>query len=175
MKHSLIIIFVLLLATVACEQKKKDKIVSKYKGPLIEVINVNAFYSDSGKAKINIKAPVQQEYENGDRTFPKGLRLDFFDQQLRNNGRLVADSAFFSKKSKLWTARGNVVVTNLLEQKNLKSDILHWNPTLKIFYTEAPVKITSPKDDLKGKGIKAHQDLAWYKMGKPKGIITVKK
>ncbi len=175
MKYFLVVIVLLLLALVGCEQKKEDKIKSKYKGPLIEVINVNAFYSDSGKAKINIKAPVQQEYENGDRAFPKGLRLDFFDQQLRNNGRLVADSAFFSKKNKLWTARGNVVVTNLLEQKNLKSDILHWSPALKIFYTESPVKITSPKDDLKGKGIKAQQDLAWYKMGKPKGVITVKK
>lgn len=175
MKRYFILFLSLAVLTMACEQEEKKKKKPKYKGPLMEVTNVNAFFSDSGKVKVQIKAPVQQEYENGDRTFPKGLTLDFYDKILRNNGRLVADSAFYSKKTKLWTARGNVVVTNLLEKKKLKSDILHWNPALKIFYTEAPVKITSPKDDLKGKGLKAQQDLAWYKMGKPKGVITVKK
>ena len=175
MRHYFVLtVFLSLLGLIACDEKEKAKNTSQYKGPSIEITNVNAFFSDSGKVKINLQTPLQQEYKNEDRVFPKGLLLNFFDNQLQNNGRLVADSAFFSKKEKLWTAVGNVVVTNLLENKKLMSDTLHWSQVKKIFYTTAPVKITSPKDNLTGKGIEAQQDLKKYQMGKPKGIITVK-
>lgn len=176
MRHYFIaVILFASLGLVACDETLKSKNVSKYEGPLMEVVNVNAFYSDSGKVRMNIKTPLQQEYENGNRTFPKGLILDFFDSKLQNNGRLVADSAFYIKKEKLWTAIGNVVVTNLLEDKKLKSEKLHWSPDKRVFYTDLAVKITSPKDNLDGMGIHAKQDLTRYKMGKPKGVITVKK
>lgn len=175
MRHHFVLTIILtLLGLVACDTKEKAKNASQYEGPMMEITNVNAFYSDSGKVKINLQTPLQQDYKNEDRAYPKGLLLNFFDSQLQNNGRLVADSAFYSKEAKLWTAVGNVVITNLLEDKKLISDTLHWSPVKKIFYTAAPVKITSPKDNLTGKGIEAQQDLKKYQMGKPKGIITVK-
>ncbi|EAY30489.1 LPS export ABC transporter periplasmic protein LptC [Microscilla marina] len=175
MRYSFVfVILCSILGLIACETKDTTRKASQYKGPLIEITNVNAFYSDSGKVKVNLRTPLQQEYKNEDRVFPKGLTVNFYDAQLQNNGRLVADSAFYSKKEKLWTAVGNVVVTNLLENKSLLSDTLHWNTTKKIFYTSAPIKITSPKDKLAGKGIEAQQDLKRYQIGQPKGIITVK-
>jgi LPS export ABC transporter protein LptC len=175
MRYSFVfVILCSVLGLAACETEETKRQTSQYKGPLIEITNVNAYYSDSGKVKINLRTPLQQEYKSEDRVFPKGLIVNFYDPTLKNNGRLVADSAFYSKKEKLWTAVGNVVVTNLLENKALLSDTLHWNTVKKIFYTSAPIKITSPKDKLTGKGIEAQQDLKRYQIGKPKGIITVK-
>ena len=105
----------------SCDEPNKDLSKMKdYEGPIIEVTNVETLYSDSARVRVKLNAPVQWEYKSGDRDFPKGIIINFFDENGKNSAQLTANRGKFNKEKNLYTALGNVIVKNLLEQKKLK-------------------------------------------------------
>ncbi|GAB3825434.1 hypothetical protein GCM10028895_35040 [Pontibacter rugosus] len=77
---ALMLVFLIIGSGCERELKDPDKEV-KYDGPTMENHDVTTLYSDSAKLVTKIQAPVQQEFETGDRVFPKGFYVEFFNAQ----------------------------------------------------------------------------------------------
>lgn len=157
-----------------CQEPSKD--ISKmknYDGPDIEVTNVETLYSDSASVRVKMNAPLQLEFHNGDRDFPKGVKMNFFNEKGENSAQLTANKGKFNKAQNLYTAIGNVEVKNLLEKKKLTTEELNWSVDKKQIYTDKFVTIETDKEILKGTGLEATQDFSHYKILKPSGIFMV--
>jgi len=164
----------LFLFLFACKNEELITEPSKYEGPILEGENVVSWYSDSAKLKLKVAAPLRLEYENGNQQFPKGIQVDFYNEKGENSGRLTANSARYNKERNQYTAIGNVIVKQLLEDKTLKTEKLHWLPLERIVFTDSAefVEIITPQELLKGFGLRAKQDLSYYRIWKPTGVIV---
>jgi LPS export ABC transporter protein LptC len=155
--------------------EKVTQMQKEYKGPLVTAYYIHTLYTDSAQSKIDLTAPVQNEYANGNRTFPAGITVWFFNELGQKESRLTANKAYFDKATEIYTGVGNVVVENLTKHERLKSEELKWNRLEKRVYTDKFVRIENPTETLLGEGLTAAQDFSTYKILKPKGVIPANK
>lgn len=168
--------FGICLLCMACGENPIDPTKNKpFEGPTMKTFDLVTNYSDSGKVKIRVKAPLQLEYQSGNQEFPKGITIDFFNYKGEVYSRLSAKQAFYEKNKNEYTALGNVVVENITNKETLKTEELHWTPTKQEIYTDKAVTITTPKELLKGNGLVAAQDFAAYEIKKPTGVFALPK
>ena len=146
----------------------------KYTGPLIENQDVVTLYSDSAKLLIKLQAPVQQEFENGDGVFPKGLYVEFYEKPGQITSTLKANYARQDRNKDIYQAKGNVIVNNLAKREKLETEELFWDKNKGEIYTDKFVKVTTAEEVLMGQGLRANQDFSRYRILKPTGIIDLK-
>ena len=165
----------LLVWASACgEPKHRPEDEEVYNGPLVEAHDVLTLYSDSAKLKVKLKAPVQQEFENGDGVFPKGVDITFFEVEEQPTTTLRSNYGKFEKQKNTYVVTGNVVVKNLQKKETLNTEELHWDRTKQEVFTDKFVRIETPTEILTGQGLRANQDFSRYRILKPTGIFTVK-
>ncbi|GHA64304.1 LPS export ABC transporter periplasmic protein LptC [Pontibacter akesuensis] len=164
---------VLLMVGSGCERdlKDPDKEV-KYTGPTMENHDVTTLYSDSAKLITKIKAPVQQEFETGDRVFPKGFYVEFYDAQGKLESTMRGNYGKQQPGKNLYFASGNVVVNNLKKQEKLETEELYWNRNKAKVYTDKFVIFTTAEQRLTGTGFTANQDLSRYTISKVTGVFN---
>ncbi|WP_230679959.1 LPS export ABC transporter periplasmic protein LptC [Pontibacter sp. 172403-2] len=169
-----------LVAMLAClnfgcneELKDPDK-VEIYKGPLVENHDIIMLFSDSARLQIKLKAPVQQEFDNGDGVFPKGLYVEFYGEPGQITSTLKANYGKNDKRKNLYIARGNVIVENLQKKEKLETEELYWDKNKGKIYTDKFVRITTAEEILTGEGLRANQDFTNWRILKPTGIINLK-
>ena len=162
------------LLMISCAKKQIEQIIP-YNGPLIEVDSVVTLYSDSAVLRVKLKAPKEFEYQNGNREFPKGVDIEFYNEHGVKSSTLVANTGYYNKEKEIYTVRGDVVIKSLLENKKMNTEELHWNPRIDKIYadTNVFVRIETPEEILTGKGLITNQQFTKYKILKPKGIFTV--
>lgn len=146
-----------------------------YSDAVITAFDLKMQLSDSAKVRIEVKAPLQLEFQNGNQTYPKGVTVEFYNPQGKKYTRLTADAGKYEKTTHIYTVTGNVVVRNLEKDDRLDTDELHWSPHAQDIYTTQKVKITTPTEILHGNGMRAKQDFMSYKITQPTGKFTVKK
>ncbi|HXA02037.1 MAG TPA: LPS export ABC transporter periplasmic protein LptC [Cytophagaceae bacterium] len=156
----------------SCKNNQVEEL-QPYKGALIEVDNVETLYTDSSRLKIRLTASKQLEFENGNREFPKGINIEFYDEKQVKTSTLTANYGKYNKEQNLYTVTGNVIIRNLAEGKSLKTEVLNWNPLTEKVYTEENVTIQTPEDILWGKGLDADQRFEHYKIRDPIGEMSV--
>ena len=105
------------LATVtllsSCKKTEVRQFQKPYKGPLLVVSNINALVSDSGKPQILMRAPQQLEYESGNRYFPKGIKIDFYDPDTtKKPSQLTAKKGKYNKIKNEYVVTDNVIIQN---------------------------------------------------------------
>jgi LPS export ABC transporter protein LptC len=171
MNQYLFIIIIIL----ACSCNSSDtKEPLEYKGPLSEVENVELYYSENDNVKIKMLADLLYEFENGDREFPKGVYMEFYNEFGQLESTLRANHAFFFKKEEQWRGRGKVEVKNIEKNEQLNTEELFWKPKDKKIFTEKFVTIRLQGDVIYGEGLEAKQDLSDYVIKKPAGEFEVK-
>ncbi|RYE18086.1 MAG: LPS export ABC transporter periplasmic protein LptC [Sphingobacteriales bacterium] len=158
-------------ACTEAKHKPEDEVV--YKGPLVEAEDVLTLYSDSAKLKVKLTAPVQQEFENGDGIFPKGINVAFFEVEGKPTTTLRANYGKFDKRKNLYLVTGNVVVKNTRKKETLNTEELYWDKPKQEVYTDKFVRIETPTEILTGEGLRANQDFSKYRILKPSGIFTI--
>lgn len=146
----------------------------EYKGPLSEAENVELYYSELDVVKVKMLADLLYEFENGDREFPKGVYMEFYDETGKMESTLRANHAFFIKKDDQWRGRGKVEVKNIAKNEQLNTEELFWKPRDKKIFTEKFVTIRQQGDVIYGEGLDAKQDLSDYIIKKPEGEFIVK-
>ncbi|MFL5729820.1 MAG: LPS export ABC transporter periplasmic protein LptC [Cytophagaceae bacterium] len=156
----------------SCNPEKVEEL-QPYKGALIEVDQVETIYTDSSRLKIRLKAPKEFEYENGDREFPKGVDIDFFDENQVKSSTLTANAGKYSKEKNVYTVTGNVIIRNLQKGESLKTEVLNWNPLTQKVFTEENVTIQTQEDILWGKGLDADDRFEHYKIRHPQGEMSI--
>jgi LPS export ABC transporter protein LptC len=159
----------------SCEEDKSLDKVKPYQGPMIESLQIETLYSDSAKLKMRIKAPKQQQLQNGNLIYPETIEVYFYNEKKQESSKLTALQGFYDKQKNLYTAKGKVVVKDLLEDKTLKTELLHWSPNEKRIFTDNFVVIESGENVVKGEGFTASQDFQYYKILKPTGSGIIKK
>jgi len=150
-----------------------NKEPAEYTGPLREAENVELYYSEDDKVKIKMLAESLYEFENGDREFPKGVYIEFYDEFGRLESTLRANHAYFFKKDEQWRGRGKVEVKNIAKNEQLNTEELFWKPNAKTIFTDKFVTIRQQGDVIYGEGLEANQDLSDYLIKKPAGEFEV--
>lgn len=164
-----------LVTVLACSCSSSDnKEPLEYKGPLSEVENVELYYSENDKVKVKMLADLLYEFENGDREFPKGVYMEFYNEFGHLESTLRANHAYFFKKEDQWRGRGKVEVKNIEKNEQLNTEELFWKPNDKKIFTEKFVTIRQQGDVIYGEGLDAKQDLSDYVIKKPAGEFEVK-
>jgi len=134
--------------------------------------NIHTIFSDSARPKIDLAAPVQEEYISGNRTFPKGIAIWFYNDKGQKETRLTANRAYYDKATEIYTGRGNVIVENMTKNERLKTEELKWSRFDRRVYTDKFVRIETKEETLLGQGLTAAQDFSTYKILKPKGTLA---
>lgn len=163
----------LFTALSACTQKQTSEPV-EYTGPLREAADVDMLHAENDKIKSKLKAKRILEFKNGDREFPEGLYLEFYDVNGKLTSSLRANHAYYFKKENRWRGRGNVEVKNLEKNQQLNTEELFWDPTSKKIFTEKFVTIKLETEVIYGTGLDALQDLSSYTIKKPEGDFEIK-
>lgn len=146
-------LFICMLLISACENSLNDiqKIASKEENkPISRSTGVDVIYSDSAKVKAHLTAPLMIEFEDTPKPYkemPKGVKIIFYDSDLKESGNIVSDYAVQREKENIIEFRKNVVATNAKGQV-FKSEELIYDMNTKKMYSKLPVEILSPGGDV---------------------------
>lgn len=162
-----------LLLVNSCGVKETPKPII-YSGPLTEAEDVDMLYTEKDQIKVKMKAKKANELQNGDREFPEGIYLEFFDEKGKLTSTLAANQAYFFKQENKWRGRGKVEVKNIEKNQQLNTEELFWKPETKKIFTEKFVTIKTESEILYGTGLDATENLSSYTITNPEGDIDVK-
>lgn len=162
----------LFLALAACNNQEATQ-PPVYYGPFQEAEDVEMFYTENQVIKVKMTAPLVDEQLNGDREFPDGIYLQFFDEDGLLTSTLKANYAFYNKKEELWTGQGNVVVKNIEKNEQLNTEELFWKPSDKKIFTDSFVTIRLETEVIYGTGLEAAEDFSSYQVKNPQGEFEV--
>ena len=132
--------------------------------PVQTVDSMFVVQTRNGGSQMRVEADVMERYENDTcsyELFPKGLRAfaytdgDMLETVLHSNNA----KHFKSKKSteEYWSAFGNVVVQNVINQQTLETDTLYWDQANKEIYTDCYVRMFSNDGFLQGFGMRSDE------------------
>lgn len=152
----------------SCDRKENPNPIV-YNGPVREAENVTMLYTEKDILKMKMVGKKVLEFENGDREFPEGLFLEFYNEEGKLTSTLTANHAYFFKREYQWRGRGHVEVKNLDTQEQLNTEELYWKPDTKRIFTDQFVTIREVADVMYGKGLDAAQDLSDYTIKRPAG------
>jgi len=162
-----------LLLVLSCGTKETPKPVT-YDGPLMEGEDVDMLYTEKDLIKVKMQAKKVNDLQNGDREFPEGIYLEFFDETGKLISTLVANQAYYFKQENKWRGRGKVEVKNIEKNQQLNTEELFWKPDTKKISTEKFVTIRTDSEILYGTGLDATENLSIYTITNPEGEIDVK-
>lgn len=157
----------------ACDKKEKQ-LPQVYEGPLRQAYDFTTYTTEKDKVKAFLKAKKVLEFQNGDREFPEGVYIEFFDSVGTVSSTLRANSAFYFKVENKWRGRGDVVVKNMQKNQQLNTEELFWKPDTQRIFTDKFVTIKDDNDVAYGTGLEAAQDMSTYTLKNPKGQMEVK-
>lgn len=176
-KHIFAVVLMIVVGA-GCENDiEKIKLITSQKVlPVEAATDLEIIYSDSAKIKSKIVTPELNRYI-GNKNYielPKGLKLEFYDDNQNITSTLTADYAIRREQEMIVEAKRNVVIVNEKNEK-LNTEHLVWNEKTKKIYSDKFVKITTPEEIIYGNGFEADQDFSRYKILNIKGTINIKK
>jgi LPS export ABC transporter protein LptC len=158
----------------ACKTNDQDlSKLASYKGPLMESDNIERLYSDRAIIRVRMTAPREEQMENEDMLYPKGVYFEFYDEKQVRSSTLRANAGVFNKAKQLYTVTGNVVIVDSVKAQTMNTEELHWDPAKQLIYTDKFVTIQTKKEVLKGEGLEAKEDFSNWRILKPKGILPI--
>ncbi len=164
--------FLVVLTLTSCNQSDlKEPLV--YEGPERIAENIETFYSEGTRVKVKMVAAKMFQFQSGDREFPEGIYLEFYDEEGKLESTLRANEAHYFKKEQQWRGRGKVEVKNLEKNEQLNTEELFWKPEDEKIFTDKFVTIRQQSDVIYGQGLEAKQDMSDYVIKKPEGEFAV--
>jgi len=170
-------IFVLSLIIISCENKidlipKSDLLTL----PSLSVKDFETVYTDSGRLKLILSAPLMEEYSNNPTPyyeFMSGIKVIFYDGKKDPSGSVTAKYAKYTKSSNLWELRDSVVVVNEGNDK-LETEVLYWDEIKNLIYSDRFVKITNEDQIVMGTGFESDPRLKKRKIRKVSATIYLR-
>lgn len=162
----------IVLAFQSCKEATLTEI-PEYEGPLREANNVETLYAEDNLVKLKMIAAEVLEFQSGDREFPKGIYLEFYNEEGQLSTILKANQAHFSKEKNLWRGWDNVEVKNIINKEQLNTEELYWKPDEERIFTDKFVTIRLDKEVLYGTGLEAKQDFTSYTIKDPQGEFVI--
>lgn len=166
------IVYALVFIGAACSQRENTQPI-EYEGPLQEAEQVELLYTENTRLKVKMRAPLLYEFKSGDREFPKGVNLEFYDETGSLTSTMRSDHAYYFKTDDKWRARGKVEVINIEKNEQLNTEELFWFPVKETISTDKFVTIRLQKEVIYGEGLEAKQDMSSYEITDPHGSFSV--
>ncbi len=163
----------LVLAVIACDQRKSLIDQKLYDGPLASIDSMDTYISDDADRVMHLKAPKQNDFENKDKEWPEGFLMESYDKNGIITTVIKANHVTYSKENDLYHATGNVIVRNITDGDELTTEELFWNATEERIYTEKFVTINTDGEVHTGEGLDSNQDFTEYRILKPSGTFTL--
>lgn len=165
---------IIIYLVAACDSRKELLSTEVFEGPIMEMTQVNTMMSDSGKQAMRLTSPLQLDFDNGDRDYPKGLFLEYYGKNQGVICTFKSNTAKFIQEDNLWVGEGDVHVNSMQNGDELSTEVLYWSPAEEIFYTDKFVTILSEGEIHTGEGLRANQDFTSYQILKPSGTINLR-
>lgn len=152
-------ILICFMAVVLHSCKNNDMEVIKAFGdpkkvPQLTMINPEIMHYSSSKLQARVRATEILRFERAESPymeFPKGITIDFYDENLQIKGHIQAKYARYEERKQLWEARYDVEAVNDLGDK-LNTEQLFWNEASQKIYSEKYTKITNSEGVFIGEG-----------------------
>ena len=143
--------------------------------PVLESSQIELLCSEHGIVKYRLFTDKALRYESGDCAYPEGAYIEFYEssnKEVSMKGR--ADSVYFFAQRNIYEFRGDVEIKNFRDATQLNTELLYWNPEHEAFHTDKFVRLETEEELLTGEGLTAKQDLSYYVVFKPQGLLSVK-
>jgi len=150
-------LFLSATAIVSCKDNaiKTVMLDDENKPPSVEMVNLDVAYTEAGRTKMLLQAPLLQRFlfvDDPYSVFPHGFHVQFFSDSEELESQITADYALYKEKPvELWLATGNVMVINFLKNQRLYTDTLYWNRVEQSIFTNAPVRIITEDGIINGR------------------------
>lgn len=173
-----------LLTVISCENDMEAimKLDKKTAG-VEEGKDIETIYSQSGRVKAKLTAPVMLRYMQMPSyvEFTKGLKVLFYNDtaKIEANDTLQIESTLTARYGKYFENDANVYLRDHVVVINKKGDRLdceelNWDSKKEIFYSNKAVRISTPTDTLYGTGLESNQDFSNYTILHPSGPFILK-
>lgn len=140
-----------------------------------EARDVVSLFSQEGRMKAKLTAPLMLRYETDSIyvEFPKKLHVDFFDSTGRKESEVNALYGKYMETSNRVFLKDSVVVANI-NGDTLRTQELWWDQNTHKFFTDKMVRLrTTDKQIYGGKGLEADEDLNRWTIFEPSGTVVV--
>lgn len=170
---------VLFVATFSCKNDPAEirALTGKSRQTEDHAKDVTVIYSKNGNVNMRIFAHDFVRNENSKRPYidmNTNLRAEFYNDSGAILDVLTADS------SRYYEAQGDMIIWDSVKIVTKKGEQLNtqeliWNASAQKFFTEKPVRISSPTEVIYGNGMEANSDFSWYQITNPRGTVQVNK
>ncbi len=141
-------------------------------------VDVTVIYSKTGKINMRIFAHDFVRNEGTRRPYidmNTHLKVEFY-----NDSSGLVEDVLTADSSRYYEAQGDMIIWDSVQiitkkGEKLNTDELIWNASAQKFFTEKPVRITTPTEVIYGNGMEANSDFSWYQITNPKGTVQVNK
>jgi len=131
--------------------------------PVQVVDDMFAVNSKNGVLQMRIEAPLMESYDNDSvkyELFPEGISVFAYNEDGLLESLVFSDCAKHSTEKKgdcneVWSAFGNVVIHNVIQQETMETDTIYWDQTKEEIYTDCYVKMYSPDGFMQGYGMRS--------------------
>ncbi len=135
--------------------------------------SVEILYSDSAVVRVRIKAPLLYNYsdkKNPRREFPKGILVEFFDENKKIQSRLTAKTAVQYEKLNKFIVEDSVVVKSVRNEM-METEGLTWDESTQRVHTDRFITITTATEVIKGYGFESDYDFQNWELKKVSGRL----
>ncbi|MCM1449394.1 MAG: LPS export ABC transporter periplasmic protein LptC [Clostridiales bacterium] len=143
--------------------------------PTMTTTDVSSFVSDSGYTRYHITAPVWYMYEEADTphwTFPEGLYMEKYDDDMNVNATFTADSATYFSALKRWRFDGRVNMRNT-DGDRFATPQLFWDQNQRRVYSDSFMHIVRQERIIEGYGFESNEAMTEYTILHPQMILPV--
>lgn len=137
-----------------------------------EAQKVELLYSQSGKVRSRLTAPVMLRYQDTlpRVEFPNTVHIDFFDSTMQVESVVDAKYGRYIEGQNKAYLRDSVVAIQLAKQDTVRCEELLWDQNKQLFYTDKPATVTKADGQVihATQGLKASQDFKKIEFFQPR-------
>ena len=166
------------LLFISCENDIKtiQKVSYKPTDPDERTTNIKLIQTDSGFAKIALRAKLSETYHKPTTRikFKEGLEITLYTKTGEVQSILTALYGEIFQETGEMLFKDSVCLKNVQQNKTLHTEELHWNQNTQAIFTPKNVIVRSEDGSLfYGDGIKTSLDFKQYEFIRPKGKFKI--
>jgi len=175
-----LLFYILILYTIpGCTGKQEMASIpnSREDDPMMTANKIDVIFSDSGHLQARLISPLLKRYagEKSYLEFPDGFKIYIYDSVKQVSSTITGNYGKRFELGRRMEAKGNVIVRNEEENKQLNTEYLVWDENKHTIWSNVRVKITTPDKVLYGDGMESNESFTRYTIKNPSGQMTVKK
>lgn len=143
--------------------------------PTMLTTDVSTYVTDSGYTRYHIIAPLWVMYEEADTphwTFPDGLYMEKYDNDLNPEATFRADSATYLSVLKVWRFDGKVNMRNV-DGDRFATPQLFWDQNARRVYSDSFMHIERTQRIIEGYGFESNENMTQYTVLHPQMILPI--